>query len=100
MSLHAHGGGTVIFSMHLERKAVGHIANAAGARALVLDYRRLPEHRFPAQIEDMEKARRTSAARNACPSSLFSFSRLTVALGGNNPRAGVKPSAESVLVLG
>src|SRR5215471_13759138 len=47
--LHAHGGGTVIFSMHLDRKAVG-------ARALVLDYRRSPEHRFPAQIEDMERA--------------------------------------------
>ena len=54
--LHAHGGGTVIFSMHLNRKAVGHIAKAAGARALVLDYRRSPEHKFPAQIEDMEKA--------------------------------------------
>ena len=54
--LHAHGGGTVIFSMHVDRKAVGHIAKAAGARALVLDYRRSPEHKFPAQIEDMEKA--------------------------------------------
>src|SRR5215469_15678118 len=54
--LHAHGGGTVIFSMHLDRKAVGHIAKAAGARALVLDYRRSPEHKFPAQIEDMERA--------------------------------------------
>jgi len=54
--LHAHGGGTVLFSMHLDRKAVGHIAKAAGARALVLDYRRSPEHKFPAQIEDMEKA--------------------------------------------
>jgi acetyl esterase/lipase len=54
--LHAHGGGTVIFSMHLDRKAVGHIAKAAGARALVLDYRRSPEHKFPAQIKDMEKA--------------------------------------------
>ena len=53
--LHAHGGGTVIFSMHLDRKAVGHIAKAAGARALVLDYRRSPEHKFPAQIEDIEK---------------------------------------------
>jgi acetyl esterase/lipase len=54
--LHAHGGGTVIFSMHLDRKAVAHIAKAAGARALVLDYGRSPEHKFPAQIEDMERA--------------------------------------------
>jgi epsilon-lactone hydrolase len=41
--LHMHGGGTVVFSMHLDRKAVGHIAKAAGVRALVLDYRRSPE---------------------------------------------------------
>ena len=54
--LHAHGGGTVIFSMHVDRKAVGHIAKAAGTRALVLDYRRSPEHKFPAQIRDLEKA--------------------------------------------
>ena len=54
--LHAHGGGTVIFSMHVDRKAVAHIAKSAGARALVLDYRRSPEHKFPAQLEDMEKA--------------------------------------------
>jgi acetyl esterase/lipase len=51
-----HGGGTVVFSMHLDRKAVGHIAKAAGVRALVLDYRRSPEYKFPAQIEDVEKA--------------------------------------------
>jgi acetyl esterase/lipase len=53
--LHSHGGGTV-FSMHLDRKAVGHIAKAAGVRALLLDYRRSPEYKFPAQIEDVEKA--------------------------------------------
>ena len=54
--LHAHGGGTVIFSMHVDRKAVGHIAKVAETRALVLDYRRSPEHKFPAQIRDLEKA--------------------------------------------
>jgi acetyl esterase/lipase len=54
--LHAHGGGTVIFSMHVDRKAAGHIAKAAETRALVLDYRRSPEHKFPAQIRDLEKA--------------------------------------------
>jgi acetyl esterase/lipase len=42
--------------MHLDRKAVGHIAKAAGVRALVLDYRRSPKYKFPAQIEDVEKA--------------------------------------------
>ena len=61
--LHAHGGGTVIFSMHVDRKAVGHIAKAGGARALVLDYRRSPEHKFPAQIRDMERAYRWLLAK-------------------------------------
>jgi monoterpene epsilon-lactone hydrolase len=54
--LHSHGGGAVIFSMYVDRKSAGHIAKAAGVRALVIDYRRSPEHKFPAQIEDVEKA--------------------------------------------
>ena len=56
--LHFHGGGTVVFSMQTDRKAVGHIAKAAGVRALILDYRRSPEQKFPAQIEDAERAYR------------------------------------------
>jgi epsilon-lactone hydrolase len=54
--LHSHLGGTVVASMHSDRKAAGHIAKAAGARALVLDYRRSPEHKFPAQVEDVRTA--------------------------------------------
>src|SRR5262249_17254260 len=52
--LHSHSGGTVVTSMHTDRKAIGHIAKAVGVRALVLNYRRSPEHKFPAQIEDVE----------------------------------------------
>src|SRR5258707_4588930 len=54
--LHSHSGGSVVTSMHTDRKAIGHIAKAVGVRALVLNYRRSPEHKFPAQIEDVEKA--------------------------------------------
>jgi epsilon-lactone hydrolase len=54
--LHSHMGGTVVTSMHSERKAAAHIARAAGARSLVLDYRRSPEHKFPAQIDDVHTA--------------------------------------------
>ncbi len=50
--LHSHGGGSVVCSMHTDRKAVAHIAKAVGARALVLNYRRSPEHKFPAQFDD------------------------------------------------
>jgi epsilon-lactone hydrolase len=54
--LHNHMGGGVVTSMHSDRKAAAHIAKAAGVRSLVLDYRRAPESKFPAQIDDVEKA--------------------------------------------
>ena len=54
--LHCHSGGGVVSSMWQERKAVGHLAKAAGARALVINYRLAPEDKFPAQIDDVEAA--------------------------------------------
>jgi monoterpene epsilon-lactone hydrolase len=54
--LHNHMGGSVLTSMHCDRKPAAHIAKAAGMRSLVVNYRRSPEHKFPAQIEDVEKA--------------------------------------------
>jgi acetyl esterase/lipase len=54
--LHNHMGGSVLTSMHCDRKPAAHIAKAAGMRSLVINYRRSPEHKFPAQIEDVEKA--------------------------------------------
>lgn len=56
--LHCHAGGTVVFSMHSDRKIAGHIAKAAGIRALVVDFRRSPENKFPAQQDDVETAYR------------------------------------------
>lgn len=49
--LYFHGGGCVVGSMYSHRKLAGHLAKAAGARALVLDYRRAPEEPFPSQID-------------------------------------------------
>ena len=54
----AHGGGYVVGSMHSHRKVAGHLAKAVGARALVLDYRRAPEHPHPAQVQDAVTAYR------------------------------------------
>src|SRR5215470_17251625 len=78
--LDSQGGGTVVFSMHLDRKAVGHIAKATGVRALVLDYRRSPEHKFPAQIEDVEKAYHWLLAQGIRPENIAATGQ---SIGGN-----------------
>ncbi len=53
-----HGGGYAVGSMHTHRKVAGHLAKAAGTRALVLDYRLAPENPHPAQNEDAVTAYR------------------------------------------
>ena len=78
--LHFHGGGTVVFSMQSDRKAVGHIAKAAAVRALILDYRRSPEHKFPAQIEDAEKAYRWLLAQGFSAGNIATIGQ---SIGGN-----------------
>jgi epsilon-lactone hydrolase len=78
--LHSHAGGTVVTSMHTDRKALGHIAKVVGARALVVDYRRSPEHKFPAQIEDIETAYRWLLARGFRPENIASIGH---SIGGN-----------------
>lgn len=47
-----HGGGFVSGSKDSHRKLAAHLARAAGCRALIPDYRLVPEHTFPAQLED------------------------------------------------
>jgi len=54
--LHAHAGGGVLSSAYVDRKLAGHIAKAVGIPALVLDFRRTPEHKYPAQLDDVEAA--------------------------------------------
>src|SRR5262247_2077987 len=50
--LYLHGGGYVIGSPRSHRHLAAAIARAAGARALVRDYRLAPENPFPAALED------------------------------------------------
>jgi len=47
-----HGGGYQKCSARSHRKMTGHIAKAAGAIAVSVDYRLTPEHRHPAQVSD------------------------------------------------
>jgi monoterpene epsilon-lactone hydrolase len=78
--LHSHAGGTVVTSMHTDRKALGHIAKVVGARALVVNYRRAPEDKFPAQIDDMERAYRWLLAQGFRPENIASIGH---SVGGN-----------------
>lgn len=53
-----HGGGYALGSIESHRKLYGHFAKAFGCRALIIDYRRAPEHVHPAQVEDAVQAYR------------------------------------------
>jgi epsilon-lactone hydrolase len=70
--LHSHMGGSVVASMHSDRKAAAHIAKAAGMRALVLNFRRSPEHKYPAQIDDVETAYQWLLEQGYTPSKIAS----------------------------
>lgn len=50
--LYLHGGGYIIGSIDSHRNLVSQIAAASGCRALLVDYRLGPEHRFPVAVED------------------------------------------------
>jgi len=50
--LYLHGGGYAIGSPKSHRHLAAAIAKAAGARALLIDYRRAPEQPFPAAVDD------------------------------------------------
>lgn len=54
--LYLHGGGFICCSMHSHRKVAASLAKATGVSSLLIDYRRAPEHRFPAQLEDAARA--------------------------------------------
>ena len=59
-------------------KAIGHIAKAVGTRLLIMNYRRSPEHKFPAQIDDVEKAYRRLVTQRIRPANIASIFLLRV----------------------
>lgn len=50
--LYLHGGGYAVGSINTHRELVSRLARACGCRALLIDYRLGPEHRFPAALDD------------------------------------------------
>ncbi|MCC2657569.1 MAG: 6-hexanolactone hydrolase [Panacagrimonas sp.] len=53
-----HGGGFVIGSAHSHRELCSRLSRASGASVLFVEYRRGPEHPFPAALEDCVTAYR------------------------------------------
>lgn len=50
--LYLHGGGYCCGSPDTHRSVVARLCDASAARGLIVDYRRAPEHKFPAAVED------------------------------------------------
>jgi monoterpene epsilon-lactone hydrolase len=73
-----HGGGFVGGSLYTHRKMVGHLAKAAGVRALLVHYRLAPRFPYPAQIEDAVAAYRWVVGQG-----------LTAALAGDSSGGGL-----------
>ncbi|MGA6223134.1 alpha/beta hydrolase [Streptomyces umbrinus] len=77
--LHGHGGGSVLSSAFVDRKLAGHIAKAAGAPILVLDFRRAPENKYPAQLDDVEAAFNWLLSEGYAPGNIITIGH---AIGG------------------
>lgn len=66
-----HGGGYVAGSPATHRGLVGRIAVAAGVRCVVLDYRKAPDHPFPAAVDDAVAGYVELLAEGVEPGQLF-----------------------------
>ena len=83
--LYFHGGGVQVGSVRSHRELIECIAHASGCRALGVDYRRAPEHRFPAQIDDALAAYEWLLAQGIAPAR--------IALAGDSAGAGLALAA-------
>ncbi len=76
--VHLHGGGFVFHDIEVHDAAARRLADRVGMRVLSVDYRRPPEHRFPAAPDDVDTVLRWGADRFAGPTYLHGDSA-----GGN-----------------
>lgn len=76
-----HGGGFIMGSPAAHREIVARISTASGSRALSVDYRLVPEHPFPAAVEDVTRAYRWLLDQGEEPSR--------IALGGESAGGGL-----------
>ena len=79
--LYIHGGGFSIGSIVSHRAMVTEAGRAAQARTLAIDYRRTPEHPFPAALDDALQAYRWLLAQGVKPGR--------IAIGGDSAGGGL-----------
>ena len=79
--LYLHGGGFCAGSIVSHRAMVTETGRAAQARTLAIDYRRTPEHPFPAALDDTLAAYRWLLARGVAPAR--------IAIGGDSAGGGL-----------
>jgi acetyl esterase/lipase len=68
--LYVHGGGYVLGSLKSHRNLVAHLATASGVRHLLFEYRRAPEHVFPAALDDVLTAYRWLLSNGTKPAHI------------------------------
>lgn len=79
--LYLHGGGYIFLTAGRFTPVMAEAARWAGARCLGIDYRRAPEHPFPAPVEDAVTAYRWLLDQGVDPS--------TIALAGDSAGGGL-----------
>lgn len=89
--VYLHGGGYVVGTARMYRPLAGELARASGCAVHVLDYRRAPEHPYPAALDDA-----VAAARHLVEAGGRDPARL--ALVGDSAGGGLAVAAARVLV--
>lgn len=79
--VYLHGGGYATGTIHANRGLCSHLARAARARVLSVDYRLAPEHRFPAAVDDAIAAYRFVVSEGYAPEN--------AAFGGDSSGGGL-----------
>ena len=83
--LYLHGGGYLFGSARTHRVMLAHLARAAKARVLALDYRLAPEIPFPAPVEDTVSAYRWLLSQGIAPEKMV--------IGGDSAGGGLTIAA-------
>ena len=87
--LYFHGGGFCIGNIKSHKRIAGEIAKVAGCRALVVDYRLAPEHKFPAALDDCVASYRWLLSQGYRPENIV--------IAGDSAGGGL--TASTLLVL-